>query len=55
MAGEFWFNRMLEYWSVPLKVDVVDLVRRGRVQMVQIGTYCPQFYALADDPDIQTP
>lgn len=53
MAGEFWFNRMLEYWSVPLKVDVVDLVRRGRVQMVQIGTYCPQFYALADDPDIQ--
>jgi hypothetical protein len=51
MAGVFWFNRMVEYWSIPLHLDLADLVRRGGIQLVQAGTFGPQFYSLADDPD----
>ena len=45
----FWFNRMVEHWIVPQRVDLVDLVRRARLQVVQTGTLGPQFYGLAGD------
>jgi hypothetical protein len=51
MAHPFWFNRMVEYWSMPLNLDLIDLVRRARIQLVQAGTFGPQFYSLADDPE----
>lgn len=53
MENPFWFNRMVEYWSMPLNLDLVDLVHRGRIQVVQTGTFGPQFYSLADDPDTE--
>lgn len=46
----FWFNRFVQYWTVPLRFDLVDLVSRARLQVVQTGTLGPQFYGLADDP-----
>lgn len=52
MPDVFWFNRMVEYWSIPLRLDLGDLVRRARIQMVQAGTFGPQFYSLADDPAV---
>ncbi|MBM3264642.1 MAG: hypothetical protein FJY97_14620, partial [candidate division Zixibacteria bacterium] len=52
MSGDFWFNRLLEYWSLPPEIDIVDLVQRGRVQVVQAGTFCPQFYSLAGDASL---
>ena len=52
MATEFWFNRLIEYWTLPQAEQVVDHVRRGNVQIVQIGNFGPDFYSLADDPEI---
>ena len=48
----FWFNRMAEHWVVPQRLDLVEHVRRGRLQVVQTGTFGPQFYGLADDPEV---
>ena len=52
MATEFWFNRLIEYWTLPQAEQVVDHVRRGNVQIVQMGNFGPDFYSLADDPEI---
>jgi len=48
----FWFNRMVEHWTVPQRLDLPDQVRRGRIQVVQTGTLGPQFYGLAGDPTV---
>ena len=48
----FWFNRMTEHWVAPQRLDLVEHVRRGRLQVVQTGTFGPQFYGLADDPEV---
>ena len=52
MAGTFWFNRMVEYWTIPLPIDLPQLVRRNKLQLVQTGTFGPMFYSLADDPAV---
>lgn len=43
---------MAEHWVVPQRLDLVEHVRRGRLQVVQTGTFGPQFYGLADDPEV---
>ncbi len=48
----FWFNRMVEHWVAPQRIDLVEHVRRARLQLVQTGTFGPQFYGLADDPQV---
>ena len=48
----YWFNRFTEHWLVPQRLDLVEHVRRGRVQVVQTGTLGPQFYSNAEDPDV---
>ena len=53
MTGTFWFNRLVQYWSIPLNLDLADLVKRARIQVVQAGTFGPQFYGLADDPEVE--
>ena len=50
--SEFWFNRMVQHWVVPQRLDLPDQVRRGRIQLVQTGTLGPQFYGLAGDPTV---
>ena len=52
MSESFWFNRMVEYWSLPTHLDIPGLVRRAGIQLVQAGTFGPQFYGLADDPSV---
>lgn len=52
MAENFWFNRMAEHWSIPERLDLVEHVRRAKLQVVQMGTFGPMFYSLADDPDV---
>ena len=52
MAGNFWFNRMAEHWSIPERLDLVEHVRRAKLQVVQMGTFGPMFYSLADDPEV---
>ena len=52
MVGNFWFNRMAEHWSIPERLDLVDHVRRAKLQVVQVGTFGPMFYSLADDPEV---
>ena len=48
----FWFNRMTEHWTLPQRLDVAEHVRRGKLQVVQAGTFGPQFFGLADDPEV---
>ena len=48
----FWFNRLIEYWTLPEPEQVLDHVRRGHVQVVQMGNFGPDFYSLADDSDV---
>ena len=52
MAENFWFNRMAEHWSIPQRLDLVEHVRRAKLQIVQVGTFGPMFYSLADDPEV---
>lgn len=52
MAEKFWFNRMAEHWSIPQRLDLVEHVRRSKLQVVQVGTFGPMFYSLADDPEV---
>jgi hypothetical protein len=52
MATDYWFNRMVEYWSIPLNLDLPGHVRKAGLQLVQAGTFGPQFYSLADDPSV---
>ena len=53
MHTGFWFNRLIEYWTLPTADQVVDHVRRGKVQLVQMGNFGPDFYGLADDADVE--
>ena len=48
----FWFNRLIEYWGLPSIEEVVDHVRRGSVQVVQMGNYGPDFYSVCEDPEV---
>ena len=52
MKENFWFNRMAEHWSIPQRLDLVEHVRRAKLQVVQVGTFGPMFYSLADDPEV---
>jgi len=49
---KFWFNRMVEHWSIPQRLNLVEQVRRAGLQVVQAGTFGPMFYGLADDPEV---
>jgi len=53
MNTGFWFNRLIEYWTLPTADQVVDHVRRGKVQVVQMGNFGPDFYGLAGDPGVE--
>jgi hypothetical protein len=47
-----WFNRMCEHWVVPQRLDLEQHTRRAGLQLVQTGTFGPQFYGLADDESV---
>ena len=49
---DFWFNRMAEYWVMPLHMDLAEHVSRANLQVVQTGTFGPMFYGLADDTGV---
>lgn len=52
MSSGFWFNRMVQYWSLPVHIDLADLTRQAHLQLVQAGTFGPMFYGLADDEEV---
>ena len=52
MHTDFWFNRLIEYWTLPTADQVVEHVRRGKVQVVQMGNFGPDFYGLAGDETV---
>lgn len=49
----FWFNRLIEYWTLPTAEQIVPHVHRGKVQLVQMGNFGPDFYSLADDTSVE--
>ena len=53
MHTNFWFNRLIEYWTLPTADQVVEHVRRGKVQVVQMGNFGPDFYGLAGDEKVE--
>ena len=53
MSSDFWFNRLIEYWTLPEPEQIVDHVRRGHVQVVQVGNFGPDFYGLAADASVE--
>ena len=53
MSQPYWFNRMVEYWTMPTDIEtVVEHVRRARIQVVLSGNFGPDFYSLADDDTV---
>ena len=53
MPDNFWFNRIVEYWVMPQGDELIEHIRRAKVQVVQIGNFGPLLYGLADDPEIE--
>ncbi|MDA0334054.1 MAG: hypothetical protein O2782_02700 [bacterium] len=49
----FNFQRCAVHWCPPQRLDLVEHVREGRLQMVQAGNFGPMFYGLADDPTVE--
>jgi len=45
----FQFSRATVHWCPPGRLDLVEHVRQGRLQLVQCGNFGPMFYGLADD------
>ena len=41
MAKNFWFNRLVEHWTAPTRLDLVEHVRRAGLQVVQMGASQP--------------
>ncbi len=52
LATMTWFNRMTEHWVIPQRLDLVQHAERAGLQVVQTGTFGPQFYGLADDASV---
>lgn len=52
MTDSRWFNRFIEYWTLPRPEQVLDHVRRGHVQLVQMGNFGPDFYSMATDEGV---
>ena len=46
-------SRIIEHWTLPEAYQVVDHVRRARIQLVQAGNFGMEFYSLAGDGDIE--
>ena len=42
-------SRIIEHWTLPEASQVLDHVRRARIQVVQIGNFGLDFYSLAED------
>ena len=53
MPNDSWFNRIVEYWVMPQGDELVEHIRRAKLQVVQIGNFGPLLYGLADDHDIE--
>ena len=34
---DFWFDRIAEYWEIPMQLDLAEHVRHARLQVVQTG------------------
>jgi hypothetical protein len=52
-ATPFLFQRCTVHWCPPQRLDLVEHVREGRLQLVQAGNFGPMFYGLADDPTVE--
>ena len=46
-------SRIIEHWTLPAASQVVDHVRRARIQLVQVGNFGVDFYSLVDDEYIE--
>ena len=49
MTRPYWFQRCTVHWCPPQRLDLVEHITQGRLQLVQAGNFGPMFYGLADD------
>ena len=45
-------SRLVEHWTLPTAEQVVDHVRRAKIQVVQCGNYGFDFYSIAEADDV---
>lgn len=45
-------SRIIEHWTLPRAAQVLDHVRRGRIELVQVGNFGADFYSLAGDESV---
>ena len=52
MAAYRRISRIIEHWILPDTPQVLDHVRRARIQLVQVGNFGVEFYSLAGDESV---
>lgn len=45
-------SRIIEHWTLPRADQVLDHVRRARIELVQVGNFGADFYSLAGDESV---
>ena len=53
MAAYRRISRTIEHWILPDSPQVLDHVRRARIQLVQVGNFGVEFYSLAGDESVE--
>ena len=53
MAAYRRISRIIEHWILPDAPQVLDHVRRARIQLVQVGNFGVEFYSLAGDESVE--
>ena len=53
MGAQRRISRIIEHWTLPAASQVVDHVRRARIQLVQVGNFGVDFYSLVGDENIE--
>ena len=54
MGAQRRISRIIEHWTLPAASQVVDHVRRARIQLVQVGNFGVDFYSLVGDEHIES-
>ena len=45
-------SRIIEHWTLPQASQVLDHVRRARIELAQVGNFGADFYSLAGDESV---
>ena len=52
---DFWFDRIAEYWEIPMQLDLAEHVRHTRLQVVQTQAEAPAGVCCLTGTDLSPP